>query len=347
MLDWGLGHTTRCIPIIEELIQRDFNVIVAGTDTQVKVLRVEFPNLEYHVIEGYNIHYTNRKWLLAISMMTQMPGIISNIRREKAWIRSFSREQNIDIIISDNRPGFRNNNIHSIYLTHQLTVKTGNKFTEKFATLLHRFYIKNFDECWIPDSIQNSLSGELSRNNAKSIIPKFIGPLSRFELLSIEKQYDIAIILSGPEPQRTLFEHTILNQIKSSNQKIIFVRGLPNESSELQSPKNILIRNHLPASEMNRVICASSIVISRSGYTSIMDYAKLQAKAILVPTPGQGEQEYLAKYLSEKKYFMSCTQYNFSLDKYVDESKKFPFEMANVDFEQFRATLKDLKKRVK
>lgn len=347
MLDWGLGHTTRCIPMIKELINQGFHVIVAGTKSQVKILSAEFPELEYKILAGYNISFTRKKWLLPISLVFRIPGILVTIKKEKAWINEFAKERPIQIIISDNRPGFRNKNIHSIYLTHQLTVKTGNFITEKIATWLHNTFITKFDECWVPDNKNLRLAGALSKTNSKNIFPKYIGPLSRFYQCKTEKQFDIAIILSGPEPQRSIFEKIILNQIKDPIDRIILVRGLPNEVAEMKGQKNLLIKNHLSASDLNRVICSSGIIISRSGYTSIMDYIKLGAKAILVPTPGQGEQEYLAKYLADKKYFATATQHNFPLLKIVEGTANCRFEKLNVDFDHFRIFINSLRKRTK
>ncbi len=164
--------------------------------------------------------------------------------------------------------------------------------------------------------------------------------------MSLEKKYDIAFILSGPEPQRTIFENTILAQISNSGHNFIMVRGLPENTAELPIKNNLHIKNHLSATELNQVICSSRLVISRSGYTSIMDYVKTGVRAVLVPTPGQGEQEYLARFLSEKKIFMSVSQHNFSLYTIVEEAMNFPFKRKAMDFNAFKPFLSGMKNRI-
>lgn len=157
--------------------------------------------------------------------------------------------------------------------------------------------------------------------------------------------YDIAMILSGPEPQRTIFEKILMEQAYKSTQKIIVVQGLPGAEKISNTKNQITLVNYLDATELNKVICGSSLVISRSGYTSVMDYARLNTRAVLVPTPGQPEQEYLAKYLSEQKYFMSAPQTNFSLEKVLEKSETFPFRPLKFPFDLYKSFIRDLRQK--
>lgn len=343
-LDWGLGHTTRCIPIIHEFINQGFSVKIAATPTQISLLKQEIAGAEFYTLLGYDIHYSRKEKLFSLGIIFQLPKILRAIYKEHQWIKSFCKQNEVHLIFSDNRPGFRLKNIPSIYLTHQLTIKTGNRITSKIASYIHSLVIKRFNECWIPDADFPNLSGELSHQKTYLISKKYIGPLSRFEHLAINKERDITIILSGPEPQRTVFENIILKQIHSIKQKVLLVRGLPGTDHELKNlPFNISVKNHLNAEELNREICSSKIIISRSGYTTVMDLTKTGSRAILVPTPGQGEQEYLATYLEQKKYFKSVSQHNFSLSKYVDELNQEDFVSPELDFELHKIFISDLK----
>ncbi len=338
-LDWGLGHTTRCVPIFNEFIENGFDVIFAGTENQIKILKTEVPGATFRQLKGYNIHYNTQKYLFAFNIISQIPKIFVRIRQEKKWLKQCLKEfkgKNI-LVFSDNRPGFFNKNNYSIYLTHQTTVKTGNWLTSFIATAVHGFFIRKFNECWIPDNENHLFSGQLSEGGKNLKRKTFIGPLSRFVYSDQLNQYEIAIILSGPEPQRSILENIVLAQIRSEEKKIVVVRGLLGKTnSKPHLPSNITIYDSLLGRDLNLVLNSSALVICRSGYTSIMDLARVRAKAVLVPTPGQAEQEYLASYLAEKGYFMTVKQNNFSLSKILARAKNFPFKKFETDFDQFK-----------
>jgi uncharacterized protein (TIGR00661 family) len=236
------------------------------------------------------------------------------------------KKYKIDAVISDNRFGFYANNIPSVYITHQLFIETGNSFTNKIATKIHAFFIKKYSQCWVPDFKENGLAGKLSHPKKIPSNVKYIGPLSRFKLLpSVQKIYDVLISLSGPEPQRTIFENIIFSELKDFRGRVLVVRGLPDEKISLQSPgESVEIVNHLSAKDFNKCLQQSKLVVCRSGYTTIMDLVKLKKDAVLVPTPGQKEQEYLANFLSEKKYFETVAQEQFSLENIQNFDKEPP-----------------------
>jgi len=217
--------------------------------------------------------------------------------------------------------------IPSVYITHQLLIKTGNIFLEKIVQKIHYHFIKKYNYCWVPDCKENGLAGELSHQENMTSNIVYVGSLSRFELLKdIPKVYDVLISISGPEPQRTVFEKIILDQLNNFNKKILIVRGLPNENKNLKlDNESIKIVNHLPANELNKAFQQSEIIICRSGYTTIMDLAKLNKNAVLVPTPGQTEQEYLSKYLMKKNFFYSVEQNKFSLNAVYRDASVFQF----------------------
>lgn len=339
-LDWGLGHSTRCIPIIKELISLGCEVYIVADKKTFTLLKKEFPTTVFLRHKGYEIKYSRQKSFFAFKLFLQSSKIIYRIFNEKQWLKKTIKKYSINAVISDNRFGMYDKNIPSIYITHQLLIKTGNNFSDRIAQKIHYHFIKKYRTCWVPDQKKSGLAGELSH---PKILPEnitYIGPLSRFiELPGMEKAYDLLIILSGPEPQRTIFENKILEQLISIKGNIFIIRGLPDESNKPANFNNITIENHLPASELNKVISKSKIVICRSGYTSVMDLAALKKRAILIPTPGQTEQEYLAKYLMEKRYFLSVQQKDFSIQKALDKAGTFHFETLEFQKEEYKKTV--------
>ena len=324
-LDWGLGHATRCVTIIKELLAQGFDVMIAAEKGGAVLLQKEFPDIKIMPLQGYRVSYSKNKKFFLVKMLSQFSKIYAAVKNENKWLNEIIKEYEIDIVISDNRYGLYNKNCHTIFITHQLFIKTGNRFTEWIAQKINYHYINKFNECWVPDveEIEN-LAGELSHPITKPTIPvKYIGILSRFKKLAIEKNIDLLVMLSGPEPQRTMLEVILLQQLKETKLKTVLVRGLPSakESIFLEN-KLVEIINHLPASELNKLICSANIVVARSGYSTVMDLAALQKKSILIPTPGQTEQEYLAKYLAEKNYCITFDQENFNLEKEIEKLNK-------------------------
>ncbi len=295
----------------------------------MELLKTEFPSLKYLNLKGYRLKYGGNGLFTVFKIICQIPKILIQINREKGWINDIIDKENIDIVISDNRYGLYSQKIISVFLTHQLQIKTPfGEMIEKKLQQINYKYINQFSVCWVPDfEKEKILAGELSHPKKLPKIPvRYIGLLSRFEKKKTSVIYSQMILLSGPEPQRTVLENIFLRDLKSSDEKIILVRGLPNEKKMIDVPSNIEIHNHLSASELNERILQSEIIICRSGYSTMMDLARLGKKCIVIATPGQSEQEYIADYLSEKKIVMKINQNDFSLHNAPDAAKKFPFK---------------------
>lgn len=352
-LDWGLGHATRCIPIIYALIALNFEVIIAADGLTKNLLQNEFKNVVFTQIIRYNIKYSANKFWLPLTLLLQFPKLLRVIFKEHYWLDKTITKYKIDAVISDNRLGLYSSKVPCVYITHQLQIKTGNNFTELLAKKIHYFFINKYAACWVPDTAaENNLAGELSHPNKLPQAPvKYLGPLSRFEKIAIEKKYDLLILLSGPEPQRTIFETLLLQELKSFSGKVAMVKGIPKNSAEegfVYDDKNkIAVANHLSATSLSKIIQQSEMVICRSGYTSIMDLIKLQQKAILIATPGQTEQEYLAAYLMEKKIFLSTPQNNFSLTDALKKASGFSFENAFNYGNEYKNILQEFAKQLK
>jgi UDP:flavonoid glycosyltransferase YjiC (YdhE family) len=316
-LDWGLGHATRCIPVIRELLARGVRVIIASSGSQMALLSAEFPDLEIVEIPGYGIRYSAKKGRLVRGLIMRIPGILRSIRRENAWLKTFCSRRRIDAIISDNRYGLYHREIFSVFITHQLFVETGmGLWANRMLMRLNYFFIQRFSECWVPDFREApNLAGLLSHPcRLPAITVKYTGILSRFHHVAKEISNPLLILISGPEPQRTQFEDKVFSGLGNYAGAAVVVRGLPGITTEkIISNKKVVIHNHVVSEKLNDIMNRSEIVISRSGYSTIMDLIRLRKKALLIPTPGQPEQEYLAHYLDEKKWAIRVPQEAFNL----------------------------------
>lgn len=327
-LDWGLGHATRCIPIIKEFEKQGVEILLAGNEKQELFFKKEFPQLLFLKLPGYEVSYAKTRIGLVFKLFAQLPAISKHIQYENNWLKQMIKKHQIDAIISDNRFGLFSDQIPGVFITHQLTIKSlfGN-WGEKLMQKWNYHFINRFKECWVPDyEGELNLAGELSHPvKLPNIAVKYIGPVSRFEKKQVEIINDILVILSGPEPQRTILEKIIINQIKGIQKKIILVRGLPGEIKSLQLDKSITVFNHLPSEELNDLIEKSEWVIGRCGYSTVMDLIKLKKKNILIPTPGQTEQEYLAKHLSKIQFAFCVSQQNLNLTSNLKEASSFDY----------------------
>lgn len=334
-LNWGLGHATRCIPIINELIDNGFEPIIASDGFALELLKKEFPNIESFELPSYNIEYATKGENFKWKMIIQIPKIISTIRKEHQFINTLIKKQQFDGIISDNRLGVYSKNIPSVFITHQLNVLTGN--TTWLTSKLHKNFIQKFSECWVPDVEGNpNLSGILGHTSEPIKNVKYIGPLSRFSKKVEPFQYDLMVLLSGPEPQRTILEKKIITELENYTKKVVFIRGVVEKEQIIEEKNNIIFYNFMKSEELENTINKSNLILCRSGYTTVMDLAKLNKKAFFIPTPGQFEQEYLAKKFHMENIAPYCNQDNFNFKKLneIEDYKEFKNYFTNTSLEE-------------
>lgn len=311
-LNWGLGHATRCIPLIKALHSQGFEPIIASDGVALSLLRKEFPRFSYVELPSYNVSYTRKGKYLKLKLIKDSPKLLKAINAEKKAIAQIVETHNIAGIVSDNRLGVNHKEIPCAYVTHQLNVLSGS--TTWLSTKLHQKYIARFNECWVPDAAGDlNLSGKLGHKQQFSIPTKYIGPISRFKKRDTDASIDLLVLLSGPEPQRTILEEKLLKEIKNFIGTIVFVRGIPEKHQNIEQRKHVTFFNFMTSNRLEKTINRSKLVLSRSGYTTIMDLAKLEKKAFFIPTPGQTEQEYLAKRLTQQGFVPSCKQEEFSI----------------------------------
>lgn len=345
ILDWGLGHASRMVPVLHYLLQFQCQILVAATGPQKKLLEAEFPHLSFLTPPEYDVRYNGKKAYFIFDLFRQLPRLIRVIRHEKRWVEQIVQKYKVDAIISDNRYGFRSNSCYSVFITHQVRPKTGiSAFLDNIINYLHLKWIRNFDICWVPDAPGSQLSGELSCNGQLPGGCVYIGPLSRFAGPEVHTKPSggLLVLLSGPEPNRTYLEDRLVSQLAAWTGDYTLVRGLPGHTRDI--PHGI---NHLPARAMAEAIHTASVIICRSGYTSIMDLVALGKTAILIPTPGQTEQEYLARSLAEKGYFLAEDEAGFDLAQAIQKLKDFKPLQPALNFSQFRVFIDGLFLRLK
>lgn len=334
-LNWGIGHASRMVPVINELLEQGAEVYIGASGGPLEFLKLEFPGLPCIDIPGYNVVYSKSAYGMAMKIAMQFPSLYRWIRREHDLLNQIINEYGINGVISDNRYGLWSNQIPCIFITHQVFIQTPwyLKFLAPVIYRLNRNFILKFRECWIPDyNDERNLSGKLSHKKTLARHFHFIGPLSRFAGIKATDQekepgqfkYDVLAILSGPEPQRSLLEKQLLSDIASLKIKAAVVLGKPGSKPPQKEIDNCAIYPHLETESLLSLIKASRLIIARSGYSSVMDLAATGKKAVLIPTPGQTEQEYLGKYLHSKNYFFSVSQKDFNLSYALDKVDSYP-----------------------
>lgn len=340
-LHWGLGHITRCIPIIRELQDKGCEIWIASQPDSHQILSLEFTGLHFLELNSYRVNYpregSNFKW----KILQQAPKILYSIRSEHRWLKKIIHKYEFDAVISDNRYGLYHHKIPCVFITHQLRIRSGfGSGADKILRRLSRNLIKRFSECWIPDfeGTQN-LAGDLSHDTSLPENAFYIGPISRFNWQPTEKKIALTVVLSGPEPQRSMLEEKLLNELKHFREHVLLIRGLPSTTEKISVAPHIMVHNYMGTSELNQAMLKSEWVICRSGYSSVMDLFAIRQKAILIPTPGQAEQEYLSEYLLEKGIFYSTRQQEFCLEKSLAEAGAFPYRLEDVQNKSYRGRI--------
>ncbi len=316
-LNWGLGHATRCIPIIEALENNGYIPIIASDGVALQMLQKEFPHLQSLELPSYHIEYAKNGAFFKWKMIKNSPKMIDAILQEKKTIRQWIDEYDIAGIISDNRLGVYSKKIPSVFITHQLNVLTGN--TTWISSKVHQHIIKKFNQCWIPDvETKPNLSGKLGHLENPEENIKYIGPLSRLHRKPTDKKYDLMVILSGPEPQRGMLEEQLTQEMGQFKGKVVFIKGKIEPEQKIEQVSNVTYYNFMNTEQLENTFNESEIVLCRSGYTTIMDLAQLGKKAFFIPTPGQYEQEYLAKKLKKEGLVPFAKQEDFKIENLLE-----------------------------
>ncbi|MBQ7631278.1 MAG: hypothetical protein IJS82_00755 [Paludibacteraceae bacterium] len=358
-LNWGLGHASRCVPLIHRFLDEGHEVILGGDGASLTLLRRHFPQLRYVYLAPLNLRYSAGQCQVW-AMIKAIPQLIRWAIKDHLLLRALLREEPFDLIISDNRFGlflpssYRRSRSYSetvlqqsdptgeagqtqsVYITHQLHIMLpkGWRWAEGIASRLHARIYTRYNKVWIPDyeAQEQSLAGKLSHPttivNRQSSNRQFeyIGPLSRFEIpryrdSEIPHLYDVIAVLSGLEPQRSLLEKELIERFVGKEERVLIVQGLLNRPNTRLKHQNITVVPSLNDQELVPALLSAKHIIARSGYSTIMDLHALgliknkeqkdnyQLSIInyqleLIPTPGQPEQAYLAKWIAQNDSFL-------------------------------------------
>ncbi|MEI8278797.1 MAG: glycosyltransferase [Bacteroidota bacterium] len=329
-LDWGLGHTTRIIPFIRYLHTLKHTVVFAGNEAQRQFISQTFPNIDTLHLDGYAVHYSKSRWAFMPSMLAQVPRLLGVLRKEHQWLLQQCATQHFDAIISDNRYGLYHPTIPSVILTHQLQILTGLGFlADNELQRIHYGLLKKFNSCWVVDvPASPNLSGKLAHPSHPLPTAKYLGLLSQLQPTNVPTYTGdhLLILLSGPEPQRTILASLLWQQALEHKGKVVFVEGSTSAIPPAYIPPHIQYHSQLTASALQPILSQAAMVICRSGYSTLMDLVAMHKKAILIPTPGQTEQEYLAKHLHAQGVFYSHPQKGFDLSTALFSAAQFPYK---------------------
>ena len=351
-LDWGIGHATRCVPVIRKFIECGDEVVIAADNRPYEFLKKEFPGGRFIRLGGAKITYSKGRGFL-FQIFRLSPVLLWSYFRERRDIKKLIRLEHADIIVSDNRYGLWNKRCYSILITHQIGIIVPHsvQFLSGFINRIIHLQIEKFNERWIPDfELHNGLAGKLSHPPKLPGNVHYIGTLSRFSEpngrreMPLSPDIDIMVSLSGPEPQRTILEEKIFDQLINSGLSGTVVRGLTERTEEYDLTEKIHVFPHLETARMKDYMLRSHIMICRSGYSSLMDLVTLGINAILIPTPGQTEQEYLAHYLMEKKIYFSMPQDHFDLIYAIEMSRNFHGLVMNNDYKALAERIEEAKR---
>ncbi len=325
-LNWGIGHATRDIPIIDRLLQLGCRVLLASDGAALSVWRRNYPELETIELPSWNIEY-QKSGSFTLKMASRAPYVMRAIREEMRVTNALIDQYEIDAIISDNRFGVHSKRVPTVFITHQISLRLNGFFAlfEPLLNLFNHHYIKKFDTVWVPDFKGSpNLSGELSHKHKIQGKLDFIGPISRFMDIwdgqFLKENYDVAVVLSGVEPQRSLLEEKLIEQLlPMTDLNVILVQGRSRENVRKTLRKGFEIRSFMDSEELMQTFLKSKYIICRSGYSTILDLAVLKQTALMIPTPGQTEQEYLAEWMSQEKLIVSQNQESLDLKPALNE----------------------------
>lgn len=331
-LDWGLGHTTRCVPLIRFLSDLGHEVLLAGQEDQLSYYRQEFPDLRQLYLEGYNVSYARSGKGFAWKIGCQLPRLAASVRREHRWLLRTVRREKIDGIISDNRYGLYHPDIPSVIITHQLQVSTGmGEKADRMLRQLHYRFLQRFRACWVADVPGSpNLSGRLAHPDRFPDMPlSYLGWLTHLRPHASATQapaHKLLVLLSGPEPQRGLLSELLWRQLERMDVPACFVEGSL-QAPERKGRDGLEWYGRVGSAALGQLIAGAEHIICRSGYSTVMDLAACGKKGIFIPTPGQTEQELLGRHLAARGMGLSYAQEGFDLARALEAAARLHNDM--------------------
>lgn len=321
---------------------RGHQVVFAGNESQRQYVQHAFPEITTTHLDGYNVRYSKSSKGFMWALAKQLPGIIKMVKRENNWLDRIIDEYGIDAVISDNRYGLYNDRVPSAVMTHQLQPISGlGDAADKQVRKLHYKFLERFNECWVVDGAAN-IAGKLSNPAKLPAKTQYLGLLSQLEPVSSNEKGYLLVLLSGPEPQRSILAKRIWEQVVNLDKKVVFIGGSKEGFQPQERLAHVTYHDRLNKEKLQQYLSGADMVICRSGYSTVMDLLKLNKNAILIPTPGQTEQEYLAQQLLDRNMFLSCKQSDLHLINILAKAVVFPFkqDIETVDFNRYSEVVK-------
>lgn len=337
-LNWGLGHATRDLPIINEILGHGHHVTIGTTGPTLALLKKECPKCHFIDFPGYSATYSSSRFFLP-KFVKDIPKMLKAFSNENKNVNKIFSREKYDLVVSDCRYGVYSAKIPSFLITHQITFHLPMvKLAEPVTELFNKYSFNHFRRVIVPDNVPpNNLCGKLCEPNFRKIKEKlyYAGILCSIKKMKIKEDLDYLFSISGPEPQRTKFEDIITKDVKNVRGDKVILLGKPHEDFERKLDKNTLVKSHASRDEMTKLMNRAKFIICRSGYTTMMELAELGKKhGLFMPTPGQPEQEYLSKYYMDKGWFYSTSQYKLDIVEDIEKTsdyKGFPVMSKSAD----------------
>jgi len=328
-LNWGLGHSTRDIPIIRELLKHGHEVTIGTSGNALALLKRECPQCNFVLFKDYPAPYSASRFFLP-KFVASIPLLLRALARERKKLDQILAENRFDLIISDNRMGVYSHKIPSYFITHQLrfSLPTYLYPFEVLTIPVNSFFHIKYDGVIVPDIAPNgnNLSGKLCRSNLDITNQRvyYSGILTSTEKMQVAEDLDYLAIVSGPEPQRTKLEEIILKQVQKLPGEKVVLLGSPQKESHQKLDRHTTVHSYLSTEEKVELMNRARFLITRSGYTTMMEMAEIDKKrGLFTPTPGQTEQEYLSRYYARQGWFLSRSQYKLKLPEDAVEAMTY------------------------
>ena len=323
----GLGHAARSLPLIKSFLKRDWEVLVGSNGRALDFLKRELSHTSFVTTPDYRLRYASGFWLVP-ALLQQLPRLMWTIRKEKRYTQAIVEAYGPALIVSDHCYGAYDARIPAVLIAHQLVFEMPAFLDSlrQWGGLLHRQLLRHFDKILIPDIANGSqglLSGRLSELPINDSRFAFIGLLSSLSHPADkpDKSPDVFISISGPEPQRSILEDIVLRQVGGISGQVVVALGRAEAEQCLHNSENLTVFTHLDRQQLAAAMTAAAVIVCRPGYTTLMELAFLGKPALLIPTPGQTEQVYLAEYHRQKGFYQVCKQQELDLPRQITAAR--------------------------
>ncbi|MEK6968538.1 MAG: glycosyltransferase [Nanoarchaeota archaeon] len=323
--NYGLGHATRMLPVIMKLIEQGEKVTIVAKGNSLLMLKNELGDASNYELMQYEVPLKfSDKGFSMFETLKAGPSFISLISSQKKWLENFSAKEKIDRVIADGEIGYHLKNKKSFFVNNQLRLLPGSLLGDG-TELLTDVFSKGFEKVIVPDDENGTLGGLLTSKtrfyDKKRLA--YVGILSSIRKKNVVRNVDYFISISGPGISKEVFTRQVMEQLHLLKGKVVVALGRP-DLKEIASKGNAKIYPYLNRKQQESFLNKAKLVISRSGYTTMMELAEIDKKAFFIPTLNHPEQEYLAKFQKNSGRFHYSKQDSFNFKEDIDEAKQYP-----------------------